>query len=50
MILMEFHATRNRSRGKADPDHLMEIIQAGKRWGFPQGYVDELRRWDLDHD
>jgi hypothetical protein len=50
-ILMEYHAPRNprpERPGQADPTYLGPIIEAARRWGFPQEYLDQFRNWSSD--
>jgi hypothetical protein len=50
-ILMEFHtpAQRRPSRlGQADPSYMRPIVEAARKWGFPQEYLDQFRFWCSD--
>ena len=45
LCVSEFYATRNRTPGKADPAYLLPIIEAARRWKFPDSYIEEIAGW-----
>lgn len=48
LIVSEFHATRNRQSGVANPNYLSVIIEAAQKYGFPADYVEQIQGWDID--
>ena len=50
MVLMEYHGTRARGLGRAEPDYIRTIMDAARSYGFPPTYLDELSEWDVDSE
>jgi hypothetical protein len=48
LIISEFYATRNRQLGSAHPSYLAVIVDAARKWSFPECYIEELQGWDID--
>jgi hypothetical protein len=48
LIISEFYATRNRQLGSAHPSYLAVIVNAARKWQFPESFVEELQSWDID--
>jgi hypothetical protein len=48
LIVSEFHATRNGQFGVAHPSYLSVIVEAARKWEFPDGYVEQIQGWDID--
>ena len=46
LISSEYYGARNnRTLGKAEPDYLRPILDAARRWGFPEPYLEEIASW-----
>jgi hypothetical protein len=48
LIVSEFYATRNRELGTAHPDYLGLILTAARKHGFPDDYIEQIERFDVD--
>ena len=45
LVVSEYYGARNRTPGTATPEYLRPILDAGRRHGFPQSYLNELTAW-----
>lgn len=46
LVLSEYYGARNnRTLGKATPEYLQPILDAGRCWAFPSSYLDEIGSW-----
>ena len=46
LVLSEYYGARNnRTFGRARPEYLRPILDAGRRWEFPASYLDEIAGW-----
>jgi hypothetical protein len=48
LIVSEFYMYRNRELGTAHPDLLTLILSAARKHGFPDDYIEQIERWDVD--
>jgi hypothetical protein len=48
LIVSEFYMYRNRELGTAHPDYLTVILNAARKHGFPDDYIEQIERWDVD--
>lgn len=45
LIVSDYYGTRDRTPGTAPANYLQAILKAGRSYGFPAAYLDELAGW-----